>query len=113
MSARGGVPGLTEVPRLADHGLDLEQVRSDPLAFLEQATLRRGDLFQYETGGWPTVFLNRPEHVRQVLQSGPDRYSKVGTPDLMMLQPMLGDGLMTSEGASWEWQRATAQPAFA
>jgi len=113
MSARGGVPGLTEVPRLADHGLDLEQVRSDPLVFLEQATRTRGDLFQYETGGWPTVFLNRPEHVRRVLQSGPDRYSKVGTPDLMMLQPMLGDGLMTSEGASWEWQRATAQPAFA
>src|ERR1700730_560064 len=113
MSARGVVPGLTEVPRLADHGLDLEQVRSDPLVFLEQATRTRGDLFQYETGAWPTVFLNRPEHVRRVLQSGPDRYSKVGTPDLMMLQPMLGDGLMTSEGASWEWQRATAQPAFA
>ena len=109
----GSVRGLAEVPRLADHELDLEQVRSDPLAFLEQATRTQGDLFQYETGGWPTVFLNRPDHVRRVLQSGPDRYSKLGTPDLMMLKPMLGDGLMTSEGASWEQQRHTAQPAFA
>jgi len=113
MSTGQGVRGLTEVPRLADRELDLEEVRSDPLAFLEQATRTRGDLFRYETGDWPTVFLNRPEYVRRVLQSGPDRYSKLGTPDLMMLQPMLGDGLMTSEGASWEWQRRTAQPAFA
>ena len=109
----GSVRGLAEVPRLADHELALEEVRSDPLAFLEQATRRCGDLFRYEAGGWPTVFLNRPEYVRQVLQSGPDRYSKLGTPDLMMLKPMLGDGLMTSEGASWEQQRHTAQPAFA
>jgi cytochrome P450 len=113
MSARGTLRGLAEVPRLADHELALEEVRSDPLAFLEQATARCGDLFQYEAGGCSTVFLNRPEYVRQVLASGPDRYSKLGTPDLMMLQPMLGEGLMTSEGASWEWQRHTAQPAFA
>ena len=113
MSARGGIRGLAEVPRLADHELAVEEVRSDPLAFLEQATRRCGDLFRYEAGGWSTVFLNRPEYVRQVLQSGPDRYSKLGTPDLMMLKPMLGDGLMTSEGASWERQRHTAQPAFA
>jgi cytochrome P450 len=98
--------------RPAGHEVSLEQVRADPLAFLEQAAAG-GDTFRLEAEGRPTVVLNRPADVRLVLQAGPERFSKLGTPDLMMLQPMLGDGLMTSEGPLWEWQRQTAQPAFA
>ncbi len=66
----------------------------------------------YRAGDWSAVVVNHPDHVRQVLQDKNHNYTKAGTPDLMMLRPMLGEGLMTSEGESWQWQRHLIQPGF-
>ncbi|HEV7784537.1 MAG TPA: cytochrome P450, partial [Thermoanaerobaculia bacterium] len=46
------------------------------------------------------------------LATNPDNYSKLGTPDLMLLRPMLGDGLMTADGEPWKHQRRLLMPAF-
>lgn len=88
------------------------KVRDDPLGFLEAGTLLYGDVFSYTFNGWCGVLVNRPEYVREILHASPERYSKLKTPDLTMLEPMLGKGLMTTEGELWQEQRRMAQPRF-
>lgn len=89
-----------------------DEVRRDPLAFLAGQIERTGEIFEYEMGGFRAVFLGRPAYVKHVLQTHARNYLKTGTPDLMMLEPMLGTGLMTSEGEPWAEQRRMILPAF-
>jgi cytochrome P450 len=91
---------------------DLGDIRSDPLGFLERGIAAHGDIFEYRAEDWTGVVLNRPDAIKHVLHAPDGRYSKLGTPDLMMLEPMLGRGLMTSEGHQWLRQRRMAQPVF-
>ena len=100
------------VPPTVQDSLELDQIRHDPLSFLERSRQRYGDVFQYQVDQWKGVVVNVPDAIRMVLHSGHDLFSKMGTPDLMMLKPMLGEGLMTSEGENWLFQRRMAQPAF-
>lgn len=110
MSAQGSA-ALRPLPR-ASSSWSLESVRNDPLAFMTAEIAITGDVFEYELGGYHAVFLGRPAHVKHVLQTNAQNYVKAGTPDLLMLAPMLGRGLMTSEGEAWSEQRRTVQPAF-
>lgn len=90
----------------------VEELRHEPLDFLRQLIAKYGDIVRYHAPGWETTLLNHPQAVRHVLHSGNRKYSKLGTPDLMMLNAMLGDGLMTSVGSWWQHQRQMLQPAF-
>lgn len=56
------------------------------------------------------VFLSDPEYVRHVLQNNNKNYKK-GI-EYEHLKPVLGEGLLTSEGDFWLRQRRLAQPAF-
>lgn len=88
-------------------------IRTDPLAFLEGMVAAHGDLTRHVTDDGGEVFLvNRPDAVRTVLRERRGSFSKAGTPDDMMLTPLLGRGLLTSEGEQWKRQRRLAQPAF-
>lgn len=99
---------LPEVPFI-----DLLDARSAPLTFLRRTSHRYGDLYRYALDGWPAVVVNDPALARKALQSDGEALGKEGTPDLMMLRPMLGRGLMTNEGEAWRRSRTAAQPAFA
>ena len=58
------------------------------------------------------IILNRPEGIHHILVENPDSYRR--TPATMrMLRPLLGKGLLLSEGEDWKHQRRTAAPAFA
>lgn len=103
--------GLRPLPRVSGV-LSMESVRRDPLTFMMSETARTGDVFEYELGGYKAVFLGGPAQVKHVLQTHARNYVKTGTPDLMMLAPMLGRGLMTSEGEAWSEQRRIVTPAF-
>ncbi|HXM70087.1 MAG TPA: cytochrome P450 [Thermoanaerobaculia bacterium] len=92
--------------------LDLAAVRADPLAFLTESVARYGEVFRYRLGGLEAVALAHPDALRHVLAINPDNYCKLGTPDLMLLRPMLGDGLMTADGEPWQRQRRLLMPAF-
>ncbi len=95
-----------------DRLLSLQEIQQDPLAFLSQLSRQYGDVCSYRTDHWRVVLLNHPAYIKHVLQDNHWNYVKTGTPDLMMLKPMLGEGLMTSEGDAWLYQRRLAQPAF-
>ncbi|HYI83148.1 MAG TPA: cytochrome P450 [Acetobacteraceae bacterium] len=58
------------------------------------------------------VLLNAPEAIRHVLVDAHDRYGRTPA-TLRMLRPLMGDGLLLSEGAAWRRQRRTLAPAFA
>jgi cytochrome P450 len=111
MSADPASPGHG-MPAPALPADELGDARSDPLAFLERSCRKYGDVFRYALEGWPVVVLNDPALARQALQFDGELLTKEGTPDLMMLRPMLGQGLMTSEGAAWQASRTASQPAF-
>ncbi|MFK7861212.1 MAG: cytochrome P450 [Granulosicoccus sp.] len=58
----------------------------------------------------PAIFLNNPEHVKQVLISNHRNYAKgVGFERVAML---LGNGIIVSDGDFWRSQRRMIQPAF-
>jgi cytochrome P450 len=90
----------------------IARIRADPLAFLVELTARYGDVVRHETESGPVVTVNRPELARRVLGHRDRNYVKRGTPDDAMLTPLLGRGLLTSEGETWKRQRRIAQPAF-
>lgn len=87
-------------------------IREDPLGFLEAAAARFPDRWWHLADGRPVHQLNHPDLVRHVLREHYDRYPKSGTPDDQMLTPLLGEGLLTTDGAVWARQRRLAAPSF-
>jgi cytochrome P450 len=61
--------------------------------------------------GRASVLFNTPEAIRHVLVDHPDAYGRTRA-TLRILKPLLGEGLFTSEGATWRHQRRTLAPAF-
>lgn len=92
--------------------VDLTGLRTDPLAFVTALHARYGDVTRHVVDGDEVIMVHRPDLVRRVLKDNGSAYTKAGTPDLQMLGPLLGNGLLTSVGAEWERQRRTAAPAF-
>jgi cytochrome P450 len=92
--------------------IDALTIRRDPLRFLTDLTSRHGALCSHRTGGERVYVLNRPELARRVLRDDYGSYSKAGTPDDYMLTPLLGDGLLTSNGETWARQRHLCAPSF-
>ena len=76
-----------------------------PQAFEEDVVFRR--FF-----GRQQVILNRPTGIHHILVEKPQNYGRTrGT--IRMLGPLLGNGLLLSEGEDWKHQRRTVAPAFA
>ncbi len=61
-------------------------------------------------GNLTTYLLVNPEHMEYVLKSHADNFMKDKL--TRWLIPLVGQGLLTSEGEFWRRQRRLAQPAF-
>lgn len=101
------------------HAVELAEIRADSLRFLETTAGRYGDVFAYrlagDGGSGPSdrvVVVNHPDHVAVVLRSRAHAFTKERTPDHYMLAPLLGNGLLTSNGAAWQRQRTALAPLF-
>ena len=58
------------------------------------------------------VVANAPDHVRHVMLDNADNYIRSAL-SRRLLEPGLGQGLLTTHGATWRRQRRTMAPAFA
>jgi cytochrome P450 len=60
--------------------------------------------------GAPIAWVTGPELIRKVLLEEREKYAK--TAQVRLLGPLLGRGILTSEGADWKWQRQASAPMF-
>ena len=102
---------IAQIPPGLPRSLSALEIRERPLEFLTTLTTY-GDLTRHETHGEVVYVLNRPDLAQHVLKDNWTNYAKAGTPDDLMLSPLLGDGLLTSEGKLWTRQRRICAPAF-
>jgi cytochrome P450 len=83
----------------------------NPFRFLAACERAYGDVVEFELGTLPTYMLSNPEDIQTVLLD-PDTYPK---PEFQSdaLGDLLGEGLLLSEGDTWQRQRELTSPAFA
>ena len=79
----------------------------NPLRVLPEAVYHEPIVQFRSTVTWVTD----PELIKRVLLDGREGFSK--TPlEKRVLGPLLGNGILTSDGADWRWQRQTVAPLF-
>ena len=81
----------------------------DPLAFLEKGFAACGDTFHMKL--FREIIVTRdPDFIRHVLVQNNKNFAKGNSAEI--LRPVLGNGLLTSDGDFWLRQRRLIQPAF-
>ena len=88
----------------------LPEFRHDVLGFLAACARTYGDIVSIRLPRRRLVLVSHPELIEEVLTAHARRTTKTAL--LNMLRPVLGDGLLLSEGDSWLRQRRLIQPAF-
>ena len=84
--------------------------RRDPLSFLTEMAREYGDIVFFRMGPQHTYMLNHPDLIKDALVTHQDAFMKGRA--LQRSKRLLGEGLLTSEGAHHRRQRRLAQPAF-
>jgi cytochrome P450 len=83
---------------------------ANPIFLFQHLAETYGDIAHYKIGPHHIVFLNNPEYIREVLVVQNDNFIKERT--VQRTRMLLGEGMITSEGAAHRAQRLAAQPAF-
>ncbi|MGB7864016.1 MAG: cytochrome P450, partial [Candidatus Sulfotelmatobacter sp.] len=83
---------------------------ANPILLFRHLAETYGDIAHYKIGPHHIVFLNHPEYIREVLVVQNDNFIKERT--VQRTKMLLGEGMITSEGAVHRAQRLAAQPAF-
>jgi len=82
----------------------------DPLGSLLGLAREYGDVARWRFRGTDYILLVKPEHIRQVLVTDHDAFTKGRV--LQEVKGLLGEGLLTSEGEIHRRRRRSIQPAF-
>src|SRR4029078_3464542 len=82
----------------------------DPLGFFTNLARTYGDVVHVRLGAEHAYLLNNPRYIRDVLVTHQQSFHKGRA--LERARRMLGDGLLTSEGATHLRHRRLLQPAF-
>lgn len=104
MAATPPGPGGTDLLRR------LRRMRGDVLAEYFDARQTFGDVVHYRAGKYSFYLVSHPHDIQTILRDSYRNFRKgiFNEP----LKPLLGQGLLTSEGDFWLRQRRLAQPAF-
>ncbi|MFC7325140.1 cytochrome P450 [Halorubrum rutilum] len=87
------------------------QYADDPFSFMRACADSYGDVVRFDLGPRETYLLTNPADVERVLVADADRYRKPQFGDDAM-DTLLGNGLLMSEGETWQRQRKLANPSF-
>jgi len=83
---------------------------ANPILLFQHLARDYGDIAHYKIGWHHIIFLNHPDYIREVLVVQNDNFVKERT--VKRTKMLLGEGMITSEGAQHRTQRQVAQPAF-
>src|SRR5437667_4817215 len=86
-------------------------VRHDPLRWIPEWFKEYGDIYRIASPLGQATMVGAPELARQVLVDRYPRYQEKSRA-YSVLRILMGNGLVTSEGAFWRGQRKLVQPAF-
>ncbi|HZR44204.1 MAG TPA: cytochrome P450 [Ktedonobacteraceae bacterium] len=103
------VPTRT-VPRLSLRDLPSFLFLRNPVRVLPHIARKYGDVVHIKVGREETFILSHPDDIREVLVVQHENFRK--GEGVMMLDRMLGKGLITNDGPSHKKQRRLVQPAF-
>ena len=81
----------------------------NPLQVAPQAAYEE-DLVAHVVGGMPRFWISGPALLKTVLLDEREKFQKLS--QIRLLAPLLGKGILTSEGADWKWQRQASAPMF-
>lgn len=98
-------------PRLNLLGIGSLGLMLNPLRAVTADFPRYGDVVKYRLFNLTAYLLAHPDHVSHVLHENHSNYTKANF-DYERLKQLLGEGLLTSEGAQWLRQRRLIQPLF-
>src|SRR5262249_22462389 len=82
----------------------------DPLVFFTSLAQQYGDVVQYRMAGERVFLVNAPAYIKDILVTHNRNFTK--SRGLERTKRILGNGLLTSEGALHLRQRRMMQPAF-
>lgn len=99
---------LLTLPRPETHSA-LEEYSQDPLGFMTRCAREFGEIVPLEFEGELHCLLSNPDHITEVLR---DRLSFIKGKQTRLLQGVLGNGLLVSEGDFWQRQRRLVHPVF-
>ena len=86
-------------------------IRKDALGTLRRVAREYGDIVRLPVMLQQRIFLNHPDFIEQVLVIQQAKFHKSDLTKIIV-GPLLGQGLLVSEGEFWRRQRRLAQPAF-
>jgi cytochrome P450 len=88
----------------------LTHFRRDQLDFYEACAREYGDVVETRMGPYRILLIYHPDAIEELLVTRSRDFVK--SPGVRFLRPLLGDGLLLSEGDTWLRQRRLVQPAF-
>jgi cytochrome P450 len=91
-------------------GNALDFSRGDWLEFFVRCAREHGNVVFFRFLNLPMCLLTHPDDIENVLVKNASNFVK--SRNYRALKPILGDGLLTSEGAFWQKQRKLVQPSF-
>jgi len=83
---------------------------ANPIHLFQHLAGEYGDIAHYKIAWNHIVFLNHPDYVREILVVQNDNFIKERT--VQRSKMLLGEGMITAEGAQHRAHRQVAQPAF-
>jgi cytochrome P450 len=84
---------------------------TDPIGFVSRRFERHGDIYYAPAKGTGLYVIRHPDHLAEVLLTRAKHYRKTHSA-LEQMSPVVGSGLLTSDGDLWKRHRRMLQPAF-
>jgi cytochrome P450 len=82
----------------------------NPLSVIPEAVYEQ-PMVRLERGRTPVIYVTDPALIKTILLDRRDVFVRTPT-EKRILGGLLGNGVLTADGADWKWQRQTAAPLF-